>query len=317
MLLTTLGLAAAGAAAGLAVTGFIRGHAEQRHPPGGRFVAVGAGRLHLVDTRPGSPEAPTILLLHGASSLHADLFHGLGPRLSPQARVIAIDRPGHGWSDRLEGRAMADPARQAVAIMAALDAIEARRVVIIGHSLAGAVSVRLALEWPERIAGLVLLGAVTHPWPGAAITWYYHPTAAPGFGGVFSRLVAIPAGQAVLQNAIAGVFAPQPAPADYAETAQIRLVLRPPSFQANAEDVAAIYGFVDRQHHRHGELAMPVLAIAGEEDEVVWTDVHSRAIAAEARQGRLITLPGVGHMPHHVVPDLIAQEALALALSGG
>ncbi len=88
-----------------------------------------------------------------------------------------------------------------------------------------------------------------------------------------------------MEGSIAGVFAPQPVPRGYAKTAGIGLVLRPEAFAANARDVAAVYDFVATQAPRHGELAMPVTAIAGEADTVVWTDVHSRAIAAEAQKG--------------------------------
>ncbi|MCX7339340.1 MAG: alpha/beta hydrolase [Hyphomicrobiales bacterium] len=313
MLLTTLGLAGALAAGGWTATGFVSADAESRHPPGGRFVALPNGRLHLVDTGMPHRGAPTILLIHGASSHHADLFSVFAPRLRDKARVIAVDRPGHGWSDRLGGREMADPARQAGAIITALGEIGVRRATIIGHSLAGAVSTRMALDRPDLVSGLVLLGAVTHPWPGRTITWYYHPASRPVLGALFSRLVAIPAGSLLLESSIAGVFQPQPAPRDYARTAQTRLVLRPASFEANALDVKVMYDFVDAQWPRYRELAMPVLAIAGDRDTIVWTDIHSRAIAAEARDGRLIVLPGVGHMPHHGVPDLIAREALAIA----
>jgi pimeloyl-ACP methyl ester carboxylesterase len=313
MLLESLTVLATVAAAGWTATGLVGAHAEQRHPPSGRFVALPGGRLHLVDSGEPFAGAPVIVLIHGASSLHADLLATLGPHLLGKARVIAFDRPGHGWSERLGGRDMADPARQADALVAALAAIGVTRVTLVAHSLAGAVATRMALDRPDLVHGVVLLGAVTHPWPGAAITWYYHPGATPGIGALFSRLIAIPAGSLMLKRSIAGVFAPQAAPPDYVETAGIKLVLRPSTFEANAQDVKVIYDFVSAQHPRYRELAMPVLAIAGEADTVVWTDIHSRAIAREAKDGRLITLPGVGHMPHHAVPELIAHEALAIA----
>lgn len=313
MLLTTLGLTGALAATGWTVTGFVGADAEARHPPAGRFVTLERGRMHLMDSGMPHDGAPTILLIHGASSHHADLYAVFAPRLRHEARVIAIDRPGHGWSDRLGGREMSDPARQADAIIAALAEIGVTRATIIGHSLAGAVATNIALERPDLVSGLVLLGAVTHPWPGKDITWYYHPASRPVLGGLFSRLLAIPAGSLMLGPSIDGVFAPQSAPRDYAETAQTRLVLRPATFEANALDVKVMYDFVDRQWPRYGELAMPVVAIAGDKDTIVWTDIHSRAIAKQARNGTLIVLPGVGHMPHHVVPDLIAREALAIA----
>ncbi len=317
MLLGTLSCLGALAAGGWATTSFVSAAAETSHPPQGRFVTLPQGRVHLVDTGEPFPGAPVVLMIHGASSLHADLLAVLGRGLRGKARLIAIDRPGHGWSDRLGGREMADPARQAEALIAAMKAIDINRFTIIAHSLAGAVSTRMALEWPDMVAGMVLLGAVTHPWPGKAISWYYHPTSNPALGPVFSRLLAIPAGSAMLDASIASVFAPQAVPDSYAENAQIRLVLRPATFEANAQDVAAVHDFVEAQQIRYGELAMPVVAIAGEDDTIVSSDIHSRALVRAVRNGRLIILPGVGHMPHHAVPDLIVREVLAMGAGMG
>lgn len=312
--LSALGLVAAG---GWTTTSFYRAAAEARHPPQGRFVTMPAGRVHLVDSGAPFEGAPVVLLVHGASSSHADLLSVFGPRLMSQARVIAVDRPGHGWSDRLGGAEMASPARQGAALSAALEAVDASDVTIVAHSLAGAVALSMALERPDLVKGLVLLGAVSHPWPDRSITWYYHPTRRPLLGPLFSRFVAIPAGTLVLERSINGVFEPQSAPPDYAERAQIRLVLRPETFVANAEDVAVLCDFVEAQMPRYRELAMPVVAIAGKDDTVVWTDIHSRALADEVQHGKLIALPGVGHMPHHVVPDLIAREVLVIAQGAG
>ncbi len=303
--LTTLALAGA---SGWAASGLIGAAMGEAAPPAGRFAKVTGGRLHYVDSAPDDGLRPPVLLLHGASSHHADLFSVLAPRLQARARIVAPDRPGHGHSERLGGPEMADPARQAEAVAELIDGLGLKGCVVCAHSLAGALAVRLALTRPDLVAGLVLVGAVTHPWPGGRITWYYHPSSWPVIGPAFIRMIAAPAGALAMEGSIAGVFAPQPVPRGYAKTAGIGLVLRPEAFAANARDVAAVYDFVATQAPRHGELAMPVTAIAGEADTVVWTDVHSRAIAAEAQKGRLITLPGVGHMPHHAVPDLIAAE---------
>jgi pimeloyl-ACP methyl ester carboxylesterase len=298
-------------ALGWTASGFIGAEMARRVPPAGQFVEVQGGRLHYVE-QPGDAARPAIVLLHGASSHQADLFDRLAPLLRG-ARVIAPDRPGLGWSDRLGGREMADPARQAAAVIEALERLGVTQAVLVAHSLAGAMAARIALERPDLVKGLVMLAAVSHPWPGRKITWYYHPAAHPVIGPLFVRVLAVPAGAALMQGSIAGVFAPQQAPPDYAIRAGVGLVLRPASFEANAQDVAGMYDFVERQAPRYGELAMPVVAIAGEEDEVVWTRIHSVGITRQARNGKLIILRGVGHMPHHAVPELIAAEIRALA----
>jgi pimeloyl-ACP methyl ester carboxylesterase len=308
MLLTSLTLCGAALAGGWAASGLIGAAAEGEHPADGAFVPVDGGRLHYAESGAVDGTRPALLLLHGASSNHADLFSVLAPRLKGHIRILAFDRPGQGWSDRLGGREMASPARQAAAVIEALRILGVSRVVIAAHSLAGPMALTMGLERPDLVAGIVLIGAVSHPWPGREITWYYHPASHPLVGPLFVRTAAIPAAPLAMENALAGVFAPQPVPEGYARTSRISLVFRPAAFEANAQDVAGIYDYVDAQWPRYASLAMPVTAIAGEEDEVVWTDVHSRAVAREAPHGRLFVLPGVGHMPHHAAPDLIAAE---------
>ena len=80
---------------------------EQENPAIGRFVEVSGGRLHLVET--GHSDKYPVVLLHGASVNHGDMMLALSGELSPMYRIIAVDRPGHGWSDRPDGRADASP----------------------------------------------------------------------------------------------------------------------------------------------------------------------------------------------------------------
>lgn len=284
---------------------WLSAQAARRHPPAGSFVSVPGGRLHYRESRPSSEARGTVVLIHGASSDHADLLATLSPDLS-HYRVIAIDRPGHGWSDRLAGDAMADPGRQAQALMQALDAIVPERFVLVAHSLGGAAATRIALDRPERLRGLVLLGAVTHPWPGG-IDWYHHAVKWPLIGPLFTRLVAVPAASLLLDAGAASVFAPRPVTPGYLDSGDIALLLRPATFRANSQDIAAAFDFVSAQAPRYRELKMPVVAISGDSDGIVSPIIHSAAIAKQAPQGRLVLLPGIGHMPHHAAPEIVAE----------
>ena len=88
---------------------------ERRYPPTGRFVEVEGCRLHYREEGPERDAARgTVVLLHGASSNLVESMLGLGARLSQRHRVIALDRPGHGWSERKRCLGEAEPARQAV-----------------------------------------------------------------------------------------------------------------------------------------------------------------------------------------------------------
>jgi pimeloyl-ACP methyl ester carboxylesterase len=285
---------------------------EATYPPDGRFVPVEGGRLHVHEAGTSKDDGFALVLLHGASSNGADMMHALGRDLARDFRVVAIDRPGHGWSDRPGGLRDAQPDAQARMISQALAALGITRAVIVAHSLAGAVGVNFALRRADLAVGLVLLAPVTHPWPGG-IAWYYGPASWPVFGPLFARLVAIPVASAVLEQAAAGVFAPQPLPVDYIEKARVRLLLRPATFVANAQDVSVLHAFVSRQTAFHGEIAQPVTLITGDRDETVSPVIHSQAFSREAQQAKLVVLPGVGHQPHYAAPDLVLAEIRALA----
>jgi pimeloyl-ACP methyl ester carboxylesterase len=289
---------------------------EAAHPAAGRFVEVEGGRLHVVELGPsGREEQVPIVLVHGASGNLNDLRLALGDRLARNRRVILVDRPGHGWSDRPGGVADASPARQAALIMEALDRMGVDRFVLLGHSLGGAVASALALAWPERLAGLVLLAPVTHPWEGG-VDWYNKIMATPIIGRLFAHTVAVPLSLLLLDGGVASVFAPQPAPTDYVRRAAIRLLLRPAQFVANAQDITALKAFVTAQVPRYCEIAIPTVIVTGSHDGTVAPHLHARAFATAVPHARLVMLAGVGHMPHHASTDKVVAAVEQLPVRG-
>jgi pimeloyl-ACP methyl ester carboxylesterase len=295
--------------AGVAITARTIARIEAAHPPSGRFVEVEGGRLHVLELGPPGEGADfaagplwPVVLVHGASGNLGDLRLALGDRLARTRRVVLVDRPGHGWSDRPGGPQDASPARQAELIAQALERIGLDRFVLLGHSLGGAVATAFALSYPERVAGLVLLAPVTHPWAGP-LAWHYRLTARPLAGRMFAHAVALPLGALLLQRGAREVFAPQPMPSDYLRRAGIRLLLRPAEFIANAQDVGVLRAFVTAQASRYGEIAMPTVILTGDADTTVSPTLHSRAIAAMLPDAKLVVLPGIGHMPQHVATE--------------
>ncbi|MFX4670165.1 alpha/beta fold hydrolase, partial [Acinetobacter baumannii] len=78
-----------------------------------------------------------------------------------------IDRPGHGWSTR-ERVEDSTPAIQGRMIVETLTRLGVDRAIVVAHSGAGALALRIALDHPDRVAGLVLLAPVAYPWRGGA-----------------------------------------------------------------------------------------------------------------------------------------------------
>lgn len=282
---------------------------RRRYPAPGLFLALDGVRLHLRDIGPrDAPPERTVLLLHGASGNHLDLLVPLRPALEARGfRIIAIDRPGLGWSGRPPASRAGDPDGQAALIARALEALGVPRCLVLGYSLSGAVASALALDCPRRVAGLLLLCPVTHPWPGG-IDWHYRLASLPLIGHLFCWTLVPPIGLLRMRGSIRAVFLPQTPPEEYVAATAVPMILRPESFRANARDVAALFGHVSRRVGTYGRLEMPVSVISGDADVTVWPSIHTAGLAREVRDIRVRLLPGVGHMPHHHDPGLIADE---------
>jgi pimeloyl-ACP methyl ester carboxylesterase len=299
-------LLAFGALLTLALTAWI----GFRYPLTGRTVALSGGAIHVVEAGPA--DGPVVLLLHGASGSANDQMNGAGRLLAERGlRVLAVDRPGHGYSDRF-GRESADLGRQAALIRAALVQLKVPRAVVVGYSLAGALALRFALDHPDAVAGLALLSPVSHPWPNGTISWYYGLVTHPLVGQLIARTVTAPLGMLVFEGAITAVFSPEPPVAGYRDLAQAPLVLRPATFLANAEDVAGLHAAVTAQSPRYRTLKVPTVIVAGDADRIVWTNLHSRSLEREIEGARLVVLPGVGHMPHYTAKERVADEIASL-----
>ncbi|MEA2980701.1 MAG: hypothetical protein QOF09_2524 [Alphaproteobacteria bacterium] len=303
MIIIFLALAAAFFGGLAAFTALDAGRIARAHPPAGRFVEVAGGRLHLLELGPA--DALPVVLLHGASGNLADMRMALGDRLAPHYRVILVDRPGHGWSDRPGGSADASPARQAALIHQALERIGVARAIVVGFSWSGALATAYALAYPHSVAGLVLLAPVTHPWEGG-VGWYNPILTTPVVGPLFANTVALPLGKLLIGPGVKVVFAPQEPPANYRERSALELVLRPSELIANAEDMTQLKAFVTAQAPNYGPIQAPVIVITGDADKTVTPRVHAEAIAAVLARGKLIVLPGIGHMLHHAAAGSVA-----------
>jgi len=294
----------------LAFTLWLRRDVERRFPVVGQRVDLGAGRLHVVETAPQAIARGAIVLIHGASGNFADLHVALAGRLAREGfRVFAVDRPGHGWSDRLAGRAAASPALQAAAVVQALATFGVDEAIVVVHSLAGVLGLAMALEAPAFTRALVLIAPVSHPWKGG-VSWYYTAAALPGLGALFAWLIVPLAGLAAMRRGLAEVFAPNAVPADYIRRTRLPLVLRPANFRANAEDFVALCEAARGLAPHYGEIAAPTAIVMGAEDSLVSADVHAKRLERDIPGAILRMLPGIGHSPHFAAPEAVIAAVL-------
>jgi 2-hydroxy-6-oxonona-2,4-dienedioate hydrolase len=117
------------------------------------FVKVDGRNVRYLEEGSGVPA----ILLHGSSlGSSADVFrrnlHALGRR---GIRAIAVDLPGFGKSDAADALSAAP---RKTFVLRFMDALGLKRAALIGHSSAGSGVVSLALEHPERVSHVIILG---------------------------------------------------------------------------------------------------------------------------------------------------------------
>jgi pimeloyl-ACP methyl ester carboxylesterase len=286
---------------------------QRSYPPQGRMIDIaGAGlpvagaRLHVVELGPPDAAGQVIVMIHGASSNLGSMRLPIGDRLARNHRVILIDRPGHGWSTR-DDLETSTPATQAGMIDQALEQLGVRRAILVVHSMAGALGALMALDYPQRVAGLVMLAPVAYPWPGG-VGSYNRIVTTPVIGPVLAYTVTLPLGLLLMDPGARGVFLPQAMPDDYVRKTATPLLLRPREFLANAWDLVTLKAAVTAQAPRYRDIRMPVVVISGDADKTVSLDIHSRPFAASVPNAKLIVLPDVGHMVQNAAPDLVIGE---------
>lgn len=129
------------------------------------LVTLPFGRVYLRDVGPVT-DAPPVVLLHGLLVSHY-AYRGVIPHLSRTRRVLALDLPGCGESDRPDP-AVADGYSPVWLADAVVDVLAARDVLVcdlVGHGLGGAVALCLAELAPQRVRRLVLADTLCFPLP--------------------------------------------------------------------------------------------------------------------------------------------------------
>ncbi|HET91119.1 MAG TPA: alpha/beta hydrolase [Chloroflexi bacterium] len=218
----------------------------------------------------GSAAEPTLVLIHGAggSRLHwpAEL------RRLPGATVYTIDLPGHG---RSEGPGCSSIEEYARAITDLLDAagINVPTVIPVGHSMGGAIGMTLALDFPDRVAGLVLIAT------GAKLR------VAPAIlAGIQSDLEA--SADLITQYAWASQ-----APSHLMDAG--RQVILETGADVLLQDFTACDHFDVME--RLGDIHAPTLIVAGSADQLTPVK-YAHFLAERIAQARLVTIAEAGHM---------------------
>ncbi|WP_299416870.1 alpha/beta hydrolase [uncultured Sulfitobacter sp.] len=292
--------------------------ATSAYPPQGRVIDVEGTPVHVLIAGSG----PDLVLIHGASGNVRDWTFDFADRVSDRYRVIMFDRPGLGWTGRLPDKSGAwngqseTPMEQAELLQKAGQIIGMDRPIVVGHSYGGAVAMAWALGAPQDTAAVVMLGAVSNPWPGD-LGWTYTVNGSTWGGALVVPVLSALVPSSFIDTSIETIFAPQPAPQGYAEHVGAGLVLRRESLRANAQQVNSLRPHIVKMSKRYSSLQLPLEIVHGDADTIVPLSVHSEPLSKQVEGAVLTVLEGIGHMPQHTAPDAVEDAIDRAAARAG
>jgi pimeloyl-ACP methyl ester carboxylesterase len=276
----------------------------QRFPAGTPFVArqlsVEGTRIRYIDEGRGIP----VVLLHGLGASMYAWRKNIAPIAAAGFRVIAFDNRGFGFSD--EPSTGYDNASYARLTVALLDSLHVAEAVLVGHSMGGAIAAQVAIDYPPRVRGLVLIGAAglgaREPLLFRVARW---PVVGPGVLGLRGRgltarlLKSTYADPGKVTEADVDQYDAPVAQEGYGRA--LRAVLREFRFDGLA-------GQLDR-------IAAPTLVLWGEQDRLVPLTL-GRALAAGIPRSAFLSVPHAGHSVQEEAPDEVNRLLLKFLKEG-
>ncbi len=269
---------------------------RQRFPLTGDRIELGGSWLHF--TRAG--EGPAVVLVHGANGTWHDFPPELIRDLARDHTVLALDRPGHGWSE-----APAGPlglAENAAALTALLRARGFERVTLVGHSYGAAVALRAAIESPQLVSHVVAVTPCTAMDPRNS-RYASAPLVGEPAGRVlfqFISLTLLPFGLPLRAQA----WHPEPPPRGWGASRAFAYV--PSQMHASARNFRALAADMAWLERSLSSLVARLTVLAGEMDQVTPPSRHVDWLSPALPAARVEVLPHVGHWLLHVRPDVVA-----------
>jgi pimeloyl-ACP methyl ester carboxylesterase len=269
---------------------------RRRYPIAGDVIVLDGARLHY--TRCG--EGPAVVLVHGANGTWNDFPAELIAELARDHTVVALDRPGHGWSDAGEGRLGLH--ENIVAVVTLLQQLGLTDVTLVGHSYGAAVAMGVAIEAPALVSHVV---AVT---PCTAIDrrnarYATAPIVGEPAGLALFHFVAL-ALLPLARPLRADAWHPERAPHGWSASRLFAYI--PSQMHASARNFRTLLSDMKWLEQHLPRLVARLTVLAGESDRVTPPARHVEWLRRAAPDAHFVVLRGVGHWLVRLRPDVVA-----------
>jgi pimeloyl-ACP methyl ester carboxylesterase len=272
-------------------------------PPLGQFIEIDGQRLHYLDSGGGGP---ALVMIHGLGGNLRHYTYALVDKLAGEFRVIAVDRPGSGYSQRPDD-APAKLTAQAGTLAKFIRALGLKQPLLVGHSLGGALSLAIALDHPDCAGALALIAPLTQaqddipePFQGLVVN-------SPLMRKIIAWTLATPLGIRNAPKLLAIVFGPDAVPADFPIRGGGLLGLRPKAFYNTSSDLVAANEDVPGMMPRYGGLTIPLGMLYARGDQVLDYRRQGEAMKQQCPALDLVLLDGHGHMLPVTAPEATAD----------
>ena len=226
----------------------------------------------------GPPGAPVILLVHGFTACRA-AFQGNIAGLSRHFTVVSTELLGHGDSDAPEDKLTYSTEATCSRLLGVADELGLERFFLCGHSLGAAVAIRVALDSPERLRGLVMLNSNS-----AAAPPEWHAKSGPRIAELGERARA---------EGLAEGFDK----------------IKPHAFAYTGTELSAKVSSFERLH----ELSVPTLVVAGTGDHAFMSNLPGMLEKLPSNRVRLVNLEGAGHAANLEQPEAFKAAVVDFA----
>jgi pimeloyl-ACP methyl ester carboxylesterase len=276
---------------------------EAAVPPCGQFIEIDGQRLHYVDT---GGTGPAMVMIHGLGGTLWNYTYALVDKLSGDFRVIAVDRPGSGYSTRPDD-APAKLSAQANTLAKFMRALGLKQPLLVGHSLGGALSLAIALDHPDCAGALALIAPLTHAQDDVPEPFRGMVIKSRAMLKIIAWTLAIPMSIRSAPVLLKIVFGPDAVPADFPTRGGGLLGLRPKSFYNTSSDLAEVNEDLPGMMKRYGGLSIPLGMLFAKGDRILDYRRQGEAMKQTCPALDLVLVDGHGHMLPVTAPDSTAE----------
>ena len=267
--------------------------AEKNVPVVGTILNLNGLRVHGYVEGDGSQD---IVFIHGAFVNLRDWVFATRPLSKLDSRLIYIDRPGFGYSDRDERKW--DAERQADLARSYVKNIHGKNLILVGHSWGASVAMAWAAKFPEDVKGVVSIAGLNMPFSGVS-------KLANDIGllrvayELYITSVAKRADSGSIEKFAGRMFQPQDIPTGYLDYVGSDLSRRRSTIKANKSDLLITSQALKQNFKFYRRIEMPVEIIHGNEDFLLPFKSQAVSFNQVIPNSRLHVLPNLGHMAHH------------------